>query len=90
MLTALPYWNFKTYCANTKVYLILIYRHADSLRSIYLKAANNQYAFKHYTPMILQLYMLLTSNVLLLNAILTLDSMLPKYMQRKVLYTIIF
>ena len=37
------------------------------------KAANNQYACKQYAPLILQLYMLLTSNVLLL------DDGLPKY-----------
>ena len=48
MLTTLPHCNFKSYCANTNVYIILIYRHADCLNSIYLKAANNQYAFKQY------------------------------------------
>ena len=53
--------------------------------NIYLKAANNLYAFKQYAPMILQLYMLLNSNVLLLNAVLSLDSVLPKELQREVL-----
>ena len=52
-----------------------------ALKSIYLKAANNQYAFKQYTFMILQLYMLLTSSVLLLDAVLSLDNGLPKYLQ---------
>ena len=94
MLTALPFCNFKSYCANTKVNLILIYRHADCLivskggkirnqynqvpyltqdthgKVTFILAANNQYAFKKYTPLILQVYMLLTANVLLLNAVL--------------------
>ena len=87
MLTTLPYCNFKSYCANTKLYLILIYRHADCLKSIYQKVANNQYAFKQCTSMILQLYMLLTSNVLLLNLVLSLDNVLPKYLWEGVLYT---
>ena len=73
-----------------KLYLILIYRYADCIKSMYLKTANNQYAFKEYTPMILQLYTLLTSNVLLLNAVLSLDSRLPKDLQGGVLYTILF
>ena len=68
MLTTLPYCNFKSYRANTctKLYLNLIYQHDDCFKSIYLKAANSQYVFKKYTPMLLQLYMLLTSNELLL------------------------
>ena len=57
---------------------------------MYLKAANIQYAFKQYTPMIVQLYMLLTSNVLLLNALLSLGNGLPKDLQGGVLYTIVF
>ena len=81
MLAALPYSNFKLYCANTKLYLILIYRLADCLNYIYLKATNNQYVFKQYTPMLLQLYMLLTSKVLLLNAVLSLNNGLPKDLQ---------
>ena len=86
MLAALPYGNFKSYCANTKLYLILIYRLADCLKHIYLKAISNQYAFKQYTPMLLQLYMLLTSNVLLLNAVLSLNNGLPKYLKVGVLH----
>ena len=78
MLATLPYCNFKSYCANTKLYLNLIYRLADGLKHIYPKASYNQCAFKQYTPMILQLYMLLTSNVLLLNVVLSLDNGLPK------------
>ena len=78
MLTTLPYRNFKSYCANTKLYQILIYRHADCLKSIYQKAPNNKYAFKQYTSMIWQLYMLLTSNVLLLNVVLSLENGPPK------------
>ena len=81
MLAALPYCNFKSYCANTKLHLILVYRLADCHTHIYLKATNNQYAFKQYTPMLLQLYMLLTSNVLLLNAVLSLNNGLPKDLQ---------
>ena len=80
MLTTLPYYNFKSYCANTKFCLILIYRHADCLKSIYQKATNNQYAFKQYTYMILQIFMLLTLNVWLLNVVLLLDKGLSKYL----------
>ena len=80
MLTTLPYCNFKSYCGNTKLYLIIIHRHADCFKNVYLKATNSQYVIKQYTTMILQLYMLLTSNVLLLNAAL-LDNGLPKDLQ---------
>ena len=73
MLITLLYCNFKSYCANTKLYLILIYRHADCLKSIYQIAANSKYAFKQYTSMQWQLYMLLTSSVLILNEVLSLD-----------------
>ena len=90
MLTTLPYCNFKSYCANTKLYLILICRHAGCFKSIYLKAAFDKYTFKQYTPMILQLYMLLISNLLLLNAVLSLDNGLPNIPQGWSLYTIIF
>ena len=31
MLTTLPYYSFKSYFANTKLYLIIIYRHAVCL-----------------------------------------------------------
>ena len=78
MFTTLLYCNFKSYCENTKLYLILIYRHADCLKSIYHIAENSKYAFKQYTSMKWQLYMLLTSNVLLLNVVLSLDDRLPK------------
>ena len=81
MLAALPYCNFKSYCANTKLNLILIYRLDDCLKHIYLKATNNQYALKRYTPLLLQLYVLLTSNVLLLNAVLSLNNGLSKDLQ---------
>ena len=81
MLAALPYCNFKSYCANTKLYLILIHRLADCLKHIYLKATNNQFAFKQNTSMLFQLYMLLTSNVLLLNAVLSLNNGQPKDLQ---------
>ena len=33
MLTTLLYCNLELYCANTKLYLILIYRHADCLKT---------------------------------------------------------
>ena len=56
MLTTLPYCNLKSYCANTKLYLIRIYRHADCLKGIYLKAANDQYASKQYTLDITVIY----------------------------------
>ena len=79
MLTTLLYCNFKSYCANTKLYPILIYRHSDCLKNIYQMAANSEYAFKQYTSMKRQLYMLLTLNVLLLNVVLSLDDRLPKY-----------
>ena len=61
-----------------------------ALKRIYLKPVNNQYAFKQYTPMILKVYMLLTSNVLLLSAVLSQDNGLPKDLQWGVLNTIIF
>ena len=89
MLAALPYCNFKSYCANANLYQILIYRLADCLKHIYLKATNNQYAFKQYNPMLLQLYVLLSSNVLLLTAVLSLNNGLPKDLEVG-FYTIIF
>ena len=79
MLTTLLYCNFKSYCANTKLHLILTYRHVDCPQSIYQIAANSKYAFKQYTFMKWQLYMLLTSIVYLLNVVLSLDDRLPKY-----------
>ena len=67
MLTTLPYCYFKSYSANTKLYIILIYRHAACFKSIYLTAANSQSVYKQYTPMILQSDMLLTLIELLLT-----------------------
>ena len=58
MLTTLPYYSFKSYFANTKLHLIIIYRHAVCLKT-FLNEGNNRYAFKPYTTKMLQLYMLL-------------------------------
>ena len=58
MLTTLPYYSFKSYFANTKLYLIIIYRHAVCLKT-FLNEGNSRYAFKQYTTIMLQLYMLL-------------------------------
>ena len=58
MLSTLPYYSFKFYFENTKLYLIITYRHADGLKT-FLKEGDNRYAFKQYTTMMLQLYMLL-------------------------------
>ena len=33
MLTTLPYYSFKSYFANTKLNLIIIYRHAVCLKT---------------------------------------------------------
>ena len=44
--------------ANTKLYLIIIYRH-DVCLNTFLKEGNNMHAFKRYTTIMLQLYMLL-------------------------------
>ena len=60
---------------------MLTYRLADCLKHNYLKATNKQYAFKQYTPKILQFYILLTSKVLLLNAVQSLDNGQPNYLQ---------
>ena len=49
------YYSFKSYFANTKLYLIIFYPHAVCLKT-FLKEGNNQYAFKQYTTMMLQLY----------------------------------
>ena len=54
----LPYYSFKSYFANTKLYLIIVYRHAVCLKT-FLNEGNSQYVFKQYTIMMLQLYMLL-------------------------------
>ena len=34
MLTTLPYYSFKSYFANTKLYLIIIYSHAFCLKHV--------------------------------------------------------
>ena len=60
MLTTLPYNSFKFYCANTKLYLNHIYRHAACLKITKSNATNSKYASKQPTHIILQLYMLLT------------------------------
>ena len=33
MLTMLPYYSFKSYFVNTKIYQIIIYRHAVCLKT---------------------------------------------------------
>ena len=58
MLTTLPYYSFKSYFSNTKLYRTIIYRHAVCLKT-FLNKGNSQYAFKRYTTMMLQLYMIL-------------------------------
>ena len=60
ILTTLPYNSFKSYCANTNIYINLIYRHAVCLKITYSNAANSWYALKRPKPIILQLYTLLT------------------------------
>ena len=57
MLTMLPYYSFKFYFSNTKLYRIIIYRHAVCLKT-FLNGRNSRYAFKQNTTMMLQLYML--------------------------------
>ena len=54
MLTTLPYNISKSYCSNTKLYIIFIYPHADGLKSTWLNAANRQYVFKQHMHTILQ------------------------------------
>ena len=58
VLTTLPYFSFKSYFSNTKLYRTIIYRHDVCLKT-FLNEGNSLYAFKQYTTMILQLYMLL-------------------------------
>ena len=58
MLTTLPYYSFKSYFSNIKLYHTIIYRHAVCLKT-FLNKGNSQYTFKQYTTMMLQLYMLL-------------------------------
>ena len=49
----------KSYCSNTKLYIIFIYPHARCLKNTELNAANSQYALKQHMHPILQLYTLL-------------------------------
>ena len=59
MFTTLP-WNLsKSYCPNTKRYIIFIYPHVDCLKSTNLNAATSQFAFKQHMHTTLQLYTLL-------------------------------
>ena len=58
MLTTLPYYSFKSYFSNTKLYRTIIYGHDVCLKT-FSNEGNSQYAFKQYTTMMLQLYMLL-------------------------------
>ena len=55
MLINLPYSSFKSYCSNTKLYIILIYPHVDCL-----KALNQMQQIKQPMHIILQLYTLLS------------------------------
>ena len=58
MLPTLPYYSFKSYFSNTKLYRTIIYRHAVLLKT-FLNEGNRRFAFKQYTTMMLKLYMLL-------------------------------
>ena len=58
MLTTLPYYSFKSYFSNTKLYQTIIYLHAVCLKT-FLNEGNSRCAFKQYTTTMLQLYMLL-------------------------------
>ena len=58
MLTTLPYYSLKSYLSNTKLCWTIIYWHAVCLKT-FLNEGNSRYAFKQYTDMMLQLYMLL-------------------------------
>ena len=81
MLTTLPYYSFKSYFANTKLYRIIIHRHANCLKT-FSNEGNSQYTFKkihHYgVTGITVIYV--TLNVYLCNALLSLDIGLPKYL----------
>ena len=57
MLTTLPYYSFKSYFANTKLHLIIIYPNAFCLKT-FLKERNSRNAIKQYTTMMVELYML--------------------------------
>ena len=58
MLTTLPYYSFKSYFSNNKLYRTIIYWHAVCLKT-FLNEGSSRYAFKQYTAMMLPLYMLL-------------------------------
>ena len=60
------------------LYLILIYGHDDSLKIIEWNATNSPYAFNHYTKWYYRYMCYLLSNVLLFNAVISLDYWLPK------------
>ena len=64
------------YCI-CNLYLILIYRHDDSLKIIQWNVANSQYAFNHYTTWYNSYIRYLLSNVLLFNAVISLNYGLP-------------
>ena len=44
LLSTLPYNSFQSSCANTNIYLNLIYQHANGLRITKLNAENSWYA----------------------------------------------
>ena len=71
MLTPLPFNCIKLYCANTKLTLILIYRHAHCIESFKINAANTQYATKQCTFMISLFYRNFFSDNIKLFFILT-------------------
>ena len=60
LLTMLPYNSFQSSCANTNLYLNLIYQHANGLKITKLNAANSWYTSIQHKSIILQLYTLLT------------------------------
>ena len=76
MLTLPPYKTLKSYCADTKLNILLIYRHAHGIESTYINAANSHYATKRSTHMILLLYTSLNFNYT--STVLSLDHWLSK------------
>ena len=59
LLTTLLYSSSQSTCANTNIYLNLIYQHANGLKITTLNAANSLYASIQLKSIILQLYTLL-------------------------------
>ena len=59
------------------LYWILIYGHDDRLKIIKWNAANSQYAFNHLTTWYYSYICYLLSNVLLFNAVISLEYGLP-------------